>query len=594
MRTMFSASIFIAVSVLLLSHAQLIHGQKQDSPKSAIEGQVLQAGSAEPISGAQFILEPVPAYDGTPASSPGYRPLLNDPNMVISNSEGRFVLGGIDPGIYFLAAIREGFAMQCYGAKRPGMSGCGPSSVLKVEDGQAIKDVVIYMTRGGVISGRITDPGGQPLTGMPVDLRRGGYDATGRKSYLTAPIGTVVTNDRGEYRMYGIDPGRYFILARPPLAGTILAVQPGTLMATSTATETNVALGAIYGPTFYPGVDEVVSDSLIEIQPGSEMNGLNFSVQRLPATKYRIRGRIVDNRPGQSPRSFGYSITPSNEGMSVGVRFYYTEADGTFESPPLVPGSYRVRAQISSPVARPQPGEPPPIFPTLYASTSVEVVSADVEGVAVAFAAPVSISGRLRIEGKDTPGLSGFENTRVRLRRADINSPQPAVIKPDGTFSIENASMGIEYGVTLTGLPPDMYVKEVRNGDIDLLNEPLRISGLLSDSINIVVDANGGRIDGLIRDARTTPAAYVQVVLVPDLHRERRELYKTVTSDAAGSFVFRGIPPGDYKVFAWDDLDPYEYFDDKFISQFDGFSAVHVSESEQQTLDVKLIPSRAR
>ncbi|HLQ78416.1 MAG TPA: hypothetical protein VK210_13735, partial [Terriglobia bacterium] len=426
------------------------------------------------------------------------------------------------------------------------------------------------------------------------DLRRSGYDATGRKSYLTAPIGTVVTNDRGEYRMFGIDPGRYYILARPPLSGTILAVQPGALRVTDTATETTVALASTYALTFYPGVAEIVPDSVIEIQPGSELNGLNFSVQRLPPSKYRIRGRIVDSRPGQPPRSFGYSITPSDEGISVGVRIYYTAADGTFESPPLAPGSYRVRAEISSPVARPQPGEPPPIFPTLYASTSVEVVSADVEGVVVAFSPPVSIGGRLRIEGRDTPALSGLDNTRVRLRTSGGNSPQPAPIKPDGMFSIENASVGNAYDVTLTGLPPDMYVKEVRYGEIDLLAEPLRISGQSPVSINIVIGANGGRVDGVLRDELKTLSAYTQIVLIPDLHRERRDLYKAVTSDATGRFAFRGISPGDYKIFAWEDMDPYAYFDDDFLSQFDSFSVVHISESEQRTLDVKLIQSRPK
>ena len=228
-------ALFVVALTSLLASPQHVFGQGTDALKSTLEGRVLRADSGEPIADAHFVLSPVPTSDGTPPSSSGYRPVLNDPNAVVSDREGRFVLSGIESGSYFLAAIRDGFAMQCYGAKQPGRNGCGGSSVLKLDAGQSTKDIVIRMTRGGVITGHITDPNRQPLTGMIVDIRRSGYDASGRKSYLTEPIGTVVTNDRGEYRIYGIDPGRYYINARPPMSETVLTVQPGALRVTATS-----------------------------------------------------------------------------------------------------------------------------------------------------------------------------------------------------------------------------------------------------------------------------------------------------------------------------------------------------------------------
>jgi len=250
-----------------------------------------------------------------------------------------------------------------------------------------------------------------------------------------------------------------------------------------------------------------------------------------------------------------------------------------------------VQAQIASPVSRPQPGELPPIFPTLYASTFVDLVSTDLDGVLVTFVPPVSLAGQLRIEGEDIPVLPALDNLRVRLRSADGNSPQPARIGTDGTFSIENTSSGNEYALTLTGLPPDMYVKEACYGDIDLLVGPLKVAGQARESVKIVIGANGGRVDGVITGEQTKLASYTPVVLIPDQHRERQDLFRTVTTDVSGRFSFRGIPPGDYKIFAWEDIEPYAYFDEDFISRSSNFASVHISEVEQRSVEVTINPA---
>jgi hypothetical protein len=42
------------------------------------------------------------------------------------------------------------------------------------------------------------------------------------------------------------------------------------------------------------------------------------------------------------------------------------------------------------------------------------------------------------------------------------------------------------------------------------------------------------------------------VVLVPSMAlRQNLQLYKRATSNANGEFSFRGIAPGEYKLFAW-------------------------------------------
>jgi hypothetical protein len=105
------------------------------------------------------------------------------------------------------------------------------------------------------------------------------------------------------------------------------------------------------------------------------------------------------------------------------------------------------------------------------------------------------------------------------------------------------------------------------------------------------LSSKAGRIDGVVKDERLQPAAGVQTVLIPVERRNHPELYKEVTTDLSGRFSISGVPPGGYKLFAWEDLEPYTYFDPEVLEKFEQKGQpVHVSESSHLTLDVRVIP----
>jgi hypothetical protein len=125
---------------------------------------------------------------------------------------------------------------------------------------------------------------------------------------------------------------------------------------------------------------------------------------------------------------------------------------------------------------------------------------------------------------------------------------------------------------------------------VDVLNQPLVVSGQDSGTLNVVLSTRAGRIEGRVLDERAQPVAGIQAVLIPDQFRSRTELFKTAITDQNGLFTVRGITPGEYKLFAWEDIEQFAYFDPDFVRQFEqrGTSVI-ISESARVNAEVKII-----
>jgi hypothetical protein len=167
-----------------------------------------------------------------------------------------------------------------------------------------------------------------------------------------------------------------------------------------------------------------------------------------------------------------------------------------------------------------------------------------------------------------------------------------AEVKPDGTFLMQSVYDG-SYRVRVFGYPEDYYVKSVRQGGSDALESGLTISRIQPPTrIEIVLSPDGGRVSGTVMKEQS-PVSGAWVVLVPDPpHRDREEMYTTVTTDTNGRFSMVGLPPGDYKLFAWELLQGKNYRDPDFFSAFEDRAApVHTQEGQQQTVQLDVISS---
>jgi hypothetical protein len=142
--------------------------------------------------------------------------------------------------------------------------------------------------------------------------------------------------------------------------------------------------------------------------------------------------------------------------------------------------------------------------------------------------------------------------------------------------------------IDVASLPQDHFLKSARLGDVDVLTDGFRMENPPDRAMDIVVSSKGAMLRGLVRDSGRNAAGGVVVTLVPDeVRRQRQELFRNVTADAAGRYEFRGIPPGSYKVFAWEDIEPKSWLEPAYLRVFEDLGkVVAVAEGSSETLDI--------
>ena len=218
-------------------------------------------------------------------------------------------------------------------------------------------------------------------------------------------------------------------------------------------------------------------------------------------------------------------------------------------------------------------------------------VTGNVDGLVLSMTSGVSVSGSLRVEGQPLPATPAPRVTLRSTSTSGFSSPlQP--INADGTFTLLNVFPG-EYRVMVTPMPPDYYIKDARNEQADVLNQPWVIGNAIRGNLEVVLSSAAGQIEGTVIDARSQPVGSLQTVLIPDQDRGRLELVKTAITDQNGRFNFRGVSPGNYKIFAWEGLEANAFYDPEVTRQYEQQGkAVRVAEGAKMTAEVRMIPAK--
>ncbi len=511
---------------------------------------------------------------------------------VQTDANGRFTFN-VDSGTYRLSFSGTGFAKVDYGQR----TAAGQGVPLTLTPGETKTDIVMRMLPVGAVTGQIRDNTGQPVAAVPVQIFRFVYDANGKRT--TQNVASTRTNDRGEYRMYYLTPGRYYMSAGSPPSANGSFNEGFYLGGTNFATQNRVS--QIYAQSYYPGSLRESDATPFEVPPGSEVRGIDVFVA--PQQTYKIRGRVVDSRTGQPPPQVGISIGAQTNDISGFINSggsrttTYRNADGSFELPNVAAGDYLLSASIPRAnnnqiinFDNMSPAEQQEYFRAQQAEDLTRpkasiplTVNSDLDGVVLSMALNGTISGRIRGEGASMPNL---DFVRVQFRNNVptnvMEGGQNSRAVMDGAFKVENVRPG-EYRIAVAGMPEGFYLKEARAGQTDILNAPLRYGGGEASGLELVLSPNVGTLDG-----STEPGA--QVVLIPARDRERTDLFRPVTADTAGHFAIPNITPGDYILAAWESLEPFSFFDPNLIRQAEmSGKALRIEESAKQTLSVTAI-----
>jgi len=485
----------------------------------------------------------------------------------VTNAGGLFILRGIEPGRYRLTVGRNGFVAQAYGQRKP----TDPGAVLTLRPGQEIKDLLFRLIPSAVIAGRILDEDGEPLPSVNVSALHQVY----HEGKLTLATSTAVaSNDLGEYRLFGLPPGRYLITAVYTQWNRFGVGED------SDAAETQEEG---YAKMYYPGTPDAGRAMPLAIKAGEEVPSIDILMRKVRV--YHVRGHVYNLLTKKAAMDANVFLVARGRNLEWEFDNQQSTAqkkDGSFDISEVRPGSYVVAAYWFD------EGKP------MVARVPVDVGNADVDGVSLTLGSGVNIPGRIIWDGQ--PSLEENELNVVPMA-ADIGRNfwgiGGARVDATNSFVIKDLGDGI-YFAELRGLSKDCYVKEVRYGSSSALDDGFTVARGTPASLEITISSRGATIQGSVADEDGLPAAGVQVVIVPELSRRSlHRLYKSVTTDQYGHFKIRGIAPGDYSLFSWEEVESGAWEDPEFIKPFEAKGEkISVQDADQKTMNLTAIRTR--
>jgi hypothetical protein len=200
-------------------------------------------------------------------------------SSAVTNDDGGFTLSNLVPGSYRVVVAAPGYAQQEHGSPTSGQAGATQGTAITVEAGRATRGISMRLTGNAIISGRIANARGEPLVGVEVSALIRVYDASGMSQLPDRPA--VKTNDRGEYRIAGLTPGRYYVHASTPMLAYVAG--PGGLVGSDRFAADTAPLDRSpgrYSSAFYPGVAERDKASRLDVQGSSELKNVDFNLSR--------------------------------------------------------------------------------------------------------------------------------------------------------------------------------------------------------------------------------------------------------------------------------------------------------------------------
>ncbi len=501
------------VSSLILAFAVPAFAQPQTKLGTAlISGRVTLNG--EPATGVFVGLQPRP-------TSPGGGPFVPDRSQYLraqTDAEGRFSFPNLSAGQYQVVALAPGFVSA---DDSPLYSG----KMVNLTDGESLSNLELRLKRGAIITGRITDPSGNPVIEKDVQLVK--MDARGNFTRFNfGPPEMARTDDRGVYRIHSLPAGKYKVSIG-------YSAQEGFRSGSGRL---------YYTKTYHPHATAENQAKVIDLREGSEITDVDIKIAEAKKS-YDVSGKVIEAETGKLVAGIriGYSTVQPDGTLSGSISIMSaTDAQGEFQLQGILPGKYLVFADSRDSQT-----------PDFYSDqTPVELGDADATDVEVKVHRGGSISGMAVVEGVTDPailkllsGLNLFLTYRSREANLGSRGQRPGA---DGSFRFSGVRPG---KVNLQAFSPGEGLKQLRvehNGAP--VTDGLELQqGESLTNVRIVFGYGTGVIRGQLKlVGGTLPEGAGKSISIRFASGSGSEFYAPV--DARNQFVVKNLPPGEYEL----------------------------------------------
>ena len=499
--------------------------QTDPSQRAMIEGVVIDAQNSRAIPWANVVVRNAKR--------------ARDARSFVADSSGHFLATNVRPGSYVLVADHVNYFAD------PHKRSFQPT--VEVTARQELKGVVLRLLPTAVVTGQVVDQNSNPLMHVEVKLLARRMD---RGRMRLAVLGMGITDDRGEYRLYGIQPGDYYVLAEinPKLRAKNIEViaTSGLVGILERSNVSDPTAGAVpeqpitYAPLFFPGTSDFLQATALPVAAGADVHA-NFVCYS--ARSVSIKGIVVNGVTGEPARNASVAAYWTDVLGEAAAKPAQTNNDGTFVIDDLAPGLYTLRSAYSDEAG------------AYSDQQEVEVGVQGLEHLMIAVERQLAIDGHIVLSAND-PGFK-MQSITLNFTPAGVSGDFRVIAQVPKMEFEGNLRPGERYRVSTAGLADDYYLKSIRisGSEVDVNN--VTAAGP-HEKVEIVLDAHGGRIEGTVFDgASQTASSYI--LLVPDEgNRNNSDLFRRSRSDSKGKFTLRGVPPGSYKLIAFEGYDPEE------------------------------------
>jgi|GEM_PF-2317489 len=431
-----------------------------------------------------------------------------------SGADGTYRMVDIEPGEYSVTFSKPGY--EARGRRTESVS-------IAAENERVSRQ--LRLRPSAAVAGRVVDPWGDPAPGVAIQLRQ--WRSSGGIRQMQ-PLHAARTDDLGQFRLYDLPPGRYFLMAIPP---------PATAGASDAYYEMT--------PQYFPGVESAAAAGAITLDWGTVFEQAEIELEAAPDTVLVGSAALPEGGPC---RDCQVMLEAGDSGFQTGVR---PNEAGEFRIFGLPPGEYRALVrrrgngvafdQVTQLRDRPaqlalQLSHGATIHGTLLLEDPPEEDPEEESG---------GLPGRL---GRGRYRGRGVQLTRIPPLSGERYDSQG---EAENEFTVVGVPVG-EYLVAPFEMPRGGYAAEALADGAPLPDWRLRVDPGRTDIELIVrVAFDGGRVAGKVGGDAVGPLDGLTVVLLPADYggAQGYERYAQVNRQD-GTFEFEGAPPGEYALGA--------------------------------------------